>query len=107
MNRDSMPAPNPLGTSTLVLSGHEESCDGKQRIGRESLETDAEEGVVVHPPGRTQKRWMNRRLAPGDAARSFEHAAGGQFDGKEDPRSRCESERGGAAESTHSDIRAA
>lgn len=107
MNRDSMPASNAVGTSTFVLSGYEETCDGKQRIGRESLESDTEEGVVVHPPGRTQKRWMNRRLAPGDTARSFEHAAGRKFDGKEDFRSRCESERGGAAESAHSDIRAA
>jgi hypothetical protein len=50
-----------------VFARSQQARDRQQILGRDLLESDAEAGIVVSPPGRTEEGRVERRPGPGDA----------------------------------------
>jgi hypothetical protein len=55
MNRLPRATADASRASKFILFRNEQTCDRKKLVAREIIEGDAEERIVVHPPGRSQQ----------------------------------------------------
>ena len=62
MNRESMETPNAACSEKLAILGRKESGDGQERFRSGTVESDAEECVVVPSRARSKECRMNRLL---------------------------------------------
>jgi len=106
MGTECVKAPNPTRAASFVVPRNQQARDRQQSLGRGVVEGDAEDGIVVSPPGCPEHRRVQGQPQPCDVPSRPKEPARGQAQLDVDEAEGRQSLCGGDAQTAQSNIRA-